>query len=98
MTIGLNENINKGLGFEYLNVNNPDHEYSKLSVEAKDTLLNTRQALIEFVIKLADKLIDDKSNDTNLLILISRVSKNTYILVFFFLFFFKLICLSFKRF
>lgn len=83
MTIGLNENINKGLGFEYLNVNNPDHEYSKLSGEAKDTLLNMRQALIEFVIKLADKLIDDKSNDTNLLILISRV--NLYFGIFFLL-------------
>lgn len=73
VTIGLNENINKGLGFEYLNINNCDHEYSKLSVEGKDTLLNMRQTLIEFTIKLADKLIDDKSNDTNLLILISRV-------------------------
>lgn len=73
MTIGLDENINKGLGFEYLNVSNPDHEYSRLSDAAKDVLLNMRQSLIEFMIKLADKLIDDKSNDTNLLILISRV-------------------------
>jgi len=71
----LDENINKGLGFEFLNINNSDHEYSKLSVEGKDVLLNMRQTLIEFTIKLADKLTDEKSNDTNLLILISRVRK-----------------------
>lgn len=56
-----------------MNINCSDHEYSKLSVEGKDVLLNMRQTLIEFTIKLADKLIDEKSNDTNLLILISRV-------------------------
>jgi hypothetical protein len=71
----LKENLNKGLGFEFSNVNNSDHEYSKLSVEGKDVLLNMRQTLIEFAIKIAEKLIDEKSNDTNLLILISRVNK-----------------------
>lgn len=69
----MKENINKGLGFEYVNLVNQEHEYSKLSAENKDILVNMRQAVIEFTIKLAEKLIDEKSSDTNMLILITRV-------------------------
>jgi hypothetical protein len=73
VTIGLKENLNKGLGFEYVNILNPEHEYFKLSAENRDILVGLRQSLIEFFIKLAEKLIDEKSTDTNMLILITRI-------------------------
>jgi hypothetical protein len=71
--IGINELKDKGLGFEALNVNNKDHEYSQLNEENRALLLEIRETVIEFVLKMTEKLVEEKSNDTTLLILISRV-------------------------
>lgn len=73
VSIGLKQNVNKGLGFEIENVNDENHEYSSLSEENKTIMLNLREILIEFILKLVDKLVDDKSSDTIMLILISRI-------------------------
>lgn len=71
--IGLKDTKDKGLGFEALNVNNTDHEYSQLNEENRALLLNIRETIIEFVLKVTEKLIEEKSNDTTLLVLVSRV-------------------------
>lgn len=73
VNIGLKEDINKGLGFEASNLNDQSHEYFSLSETNRNTLINLRKELIEFCLKLVDKLLDEKSNDTIMLILLSRV-------------------------
>ena len=55
VTIGLKDSLNKGLGFELDNFNDPNHEYSQVSPRCKEILINKRQQVIEFVIKLAGK-------------------------------------------
>lgn len=71
--IGHPDNINKGLGFDLANVNNPDHEYSKLSPEYKSLMLNMRKEMIEYMIKLADVCLVKYSTETSVLMLIARV-------------------------
>ena len=52
---GMKDDVNKGLGFEISNLENPNHAYFKLSDRHKDILLNMRLKLIEFIISLAGK-------------------------------------------
>lgn len=92
MEIGLSDNLDKGLGYERVNLANSNHQYAKLTREHRDILSNLRLTLIEFIIRLAgiknfwfifentlisliklEKLINENSSDTILLILISRV-------------------------
>ncbi|CAF1136134.1 unnamed protein product, partial [Brachionus calyciflorus] len=72
VNIGLKEEVNKGLGFEADNIKDESHEYFSLCESDRNILLNMRKDLIEFCIKLIEKLVDDKSNDTIMLILLSR--------------------------
>jgi hypothetical protein len=51
--IGIRDDINKGLGFETVNVDDKSHEYASLSNEHKHVLLNMRESVIEFIHKLA---------------------------------------------
>ena len=71
--IGLPDDLDKGLGFEAVNLNDPNHEYSKLSEKHRSLLLNTRQSIIEFVIGLGEKLLAKHPNETTLLMLVTRI-------------------------
>ncbi|RMZ98658.1 hypothetical protein BpHYR1_051086, partial [Brachionus plicatilis] len=70
------EESNKGLGFESVNINEQSHEYFSLSDSDKRILLNLRKEVIEFSLKMVDKIIEEKSNDTVMIILLSREIKN----------------------
>lgn len=69
----MSDHVNKGLGFEPACLNDPAHEYNKLAPEYKDLMLNLRENVIEFLIKLADKLIDKHTNEITVLQLIARI-------------------------
>jgi hypothetical protein len=73
VNIGLKDNLNKGLGYELSNCYDETHEYNNLSREHTDILLKKREFLIEFIIKLAEKLIEIQTSETTLLILCSRI-------------------------
>ena len=51
--IGLNDNLDKGLGYEKVNLTNSQHQYAKLTKEHREILSNLRLTLIEFIIRLA---------------------------------------------
>ena len=53
MSIGLKDGVDKGLGFEKVNMENEEHEYYHLSDEHSKILTNMRETLIEFMIKIA---------------------------------------------
>ena len=72
--IGFSDNLDKGLGYEKVYLTNSSHPYANLPKEQKEILSNLRITLIEFTIRLAEKLINENSSDTILLILISRVN------------------------
>jgi len=73
VSIGIKVDLDKGLGFECVNLKNPDHEYFHLNEENANLMVTMRENIIEFIIKLSEKLIEEKSNDTTLLILVSRI-------------------------
>ncbi len=51
--IGITDDVNKGLGFEADFIKDLNHAYSFLSDNLKDILLNMREKVIEFGIKIA---------------------------------------------
>ena len=57
VSIGIKSDLDKGLGFESVNLQNPNHEYSHLTDESRNIMLNLRETIIEFIIKLGEKLI-----------------------------------------
>ncbi len=71
--IGISDHLDKGLGFETANLDDPEHEYSKLSPVHRDILLNKRQEVIEFALRLAERLIEQQSNETTLFVNISWI-------------------------
>lgn len=71
--IGISDSLDKGLGFEMANLQNPTHEYFKLNERHRHIMINLRSNLIEFTIELAEKLINHYPNETTLLMLASRV-------------------------
>jgi proteasome activator subunit 4 len=73
VNIGLKDNLNKGLGYELVNCYDESHEYNNLSRENSEILLKKRESLIEFILKLAEKLIQMQTSETTLLILCSRI-------------------------
>jgi hypothetical protein len=73
LEIGHADSVNKGLGFDLVNLNVKEHEYAKLSETHKNLLLTMRKDLIEFMIKLAEKCLKYYSNETGFLMLIARV-------------------------
>jgi proteasome activator subunit 4 len=71
--IGLSDDLNKGLGFEIANMTDPNHEYSQLSARHRELILMTRENLIEFIIRLGEKLMTKHPNETTLLMLVARI-------------------------
>jgi proteasome activator subunit 4 len=71
--IGIKDSLDKGLGFEAANLNDESHEYFSLTENYRNILLHTRENLIEFTIKLADKLNTNYPNETTLIMLASRI-------------------------
>ena len=65
--------MNKGLGFDLPNMYVKDHVYSELSSEHRALVLNMRQELIEFMLRLADVCLKQYSNETSLLMLLARI-------------------------
>ena len=59
--IGYEDTVDKGLGFELINlidekrINDPNNLYYGLTPENREILLNTRLTLIEFIVKLVGK-------------------------------------------
>ena len=79
--IGVDDFLDKGLGFEMANFNEPDNVYNKLSPKQRDILINKRQNITEFIIKLADILMEQQTTETILFVHIARtllVSSITY--------------------
>ncbi len=71
--IGVTDDLDKGLGFEKSNLDDPDHEYSKLGENYKKILLNKRQLVTEFIIDIAEKLVEQQCTETTLFIHVSRI-------------------------
>jgi proteasome activator subunit 4 len=71
--VGLSDDINKGLGFETFNLNNPAHEYFHLSKEQKDAMLNMREHIITLMIKYSEKLLEKHSHEVALLSQITQI-------------------------
>lgn len=71
--IGLKDSLNKGLGYEPVNLLDQTHEYHQLTTNQVDILVKKREQLIDFILRLSDKLIDLQTNETSLLILCSRI-------------------------
>lgn len=79
VNIGIPDEAKKGLGFETALIDDETHEYSKLSERHKKLLLTLRETVIEYLIKLSDKVSEKFANETPLLMLITRVSPNSAI-------------------
>ncbi len=71
--IGIPDHLDKGLGFEASNFDDPEHPYSKFSPAHRNIVLNKRQEVIEFVLRLAERLIEQQSNETTLFVNISWI-------------------------
>ena len=85
--IGFEDTLDKGMGFELVNlldensINEPTNVYYGLTKENRHILLTLRLKVIEFVMRLTEKLIEENSNDTKLLMLVTRIlstSSSTY--------------------
>ena len=82
--IGTQDDVDKGLGFERANLFDSTHEYSKLSQESKNILLNLRNDIIDFNIKLAEHLMNRNSNETSLLMTIPYILSTASVVYGFF--------------
>ena len=71
--VGINDELNKGLGFEPANLNNKDHEYAQLSDKHRTIMLQTKENLTNFIISLAEKVFDKHPNETTILMLMCRI-------------------------
>ena len=65
--IGLKDNLDKGLGFELVNMFNNNHEYALLNSTERSILLTKREHLIEFTIQLINKLNEQQTTEISLL-------------------------------
>ncbi len=57
--IGTLDTLDKGMGFESVNINDPKHECVKLTEESKRVLLELRLEIVEFIISLAGQFTFD---------------------------------------
>jgi len=66
-------------------LDDPEHEYSKLSPVHRDILLNKRQEVIEFALRLTERLIEQHYNETTLfvntswILLVGTITKKSFI-------------------
>lgn len=71
--IGIDDALDKGLGFELANLNDPSHPYSQMESRHKEIMTNKRQQVTEFIIKICEKLIEQQTTETTHFIHISRI-------------------------
>ena len=71
--IGYGDSVDKGLGFELANMSDPDHEYTRLSSDEREIMLNKRQITLDFIQKLVTCLVDKQTSEISLLNICSTI-------------------------